>query len=149
MRRDAEPLQRDPVLLRPVSRVVIPAVAGMGERELGHQPVARHLGHDRGGGDREAPAVAFHHGVRRAAKRRRDVAVDQGGGWRRGQGCDRALHRQQGRAQDIEAVDFRHVSDADADLGIVLDRAEQRFPDRARQFLGVVEPAGERVGQPL
>lgn len=149
MRRDAEARERGPVLFRAVACVAFPAIARMRPGQIGHQPVARYLGDDRGGGDGEAPAVALHHGVGRTAEPGRDVAVDQCTGRRHGQGRDCPLHRQQGRAENVEAVDFRHVGNADPHVRMFVDRAEQRLADGAGQFLGVVDPAGEGGGQPV
>ncbi len=80
---DAMRLDGAGMLRRAVTLVRLPAIAAIAARELHHHPVARHLGDDRGGGDRERAAVAADHGARFAGEpARRNVAVDQrrGGG---------------------------------------------------------------------
>ena len=50
--------QRGLVLAGAVADVTLPAEAGMVLCEGGHDAVARHLGDDRGGGDRGAPPIS-------------------------------------------------------------------------------------------
>ena len=55
-RRRAQLAQRALMLERRIADIAFPAIAGPFARMLGHDPVACHLGDDRGGGDR--PALA-------------------------------------------------------------------------------------------
>jgi hypothetical protein len=59
MAGDAESADRLAVLLRRVSDIGLPAIAGIARRQTAHDPIARDLGDDRGRGDREAERVAF------------------------------------------------------------------------------------------
>ena len=62
--------ERAEVLGHAVAHVALEAVARMGGADLHHQAVARHLGDDRGGRDREHQRVAAHHRLAVAAARR-------------------------------------------------------------------------------
>src|SRR5206468_10551506 len=57
---------RPAVIGRGIAAVMVPAVAGIIARIVGHHPVASDLGDDRGGGDRAAFGVAVDDRLRRA-----------------------------------------------------------------------------------
>src|SRR3979411_3156078 len=66
---------RRAVLPRAIAFVPLETVVGVLARERVHEGVARDLGNDSGGGDREALGVAVHDGARVAIEARRLVAV--------------------------------------------------------------------------
>ena len=69
-----------------------------------HVAVARHLGEDRGGGDRIGARVAADDGLGAAAQLgRHAVAVDQHDVGLLGQRLQRAAHGEEGRLQDVDA----------------------------------------------
>src|SRR5206468_1635552 len=59
MRRDAEPADAGEMLGGRIPDIGSPAVTGVALGEAVHDSVARHLGDDRGGSDREAQGVAL------------------------------------------------------------------------------------------
>jgi len=147
VRGDAEPFERDAVLRRAIAGVAFPAVPRMLGGEPFHDPVARHLGGDRGGGNGKAEAVAFHDRARRHGEFRRDIAVDQRRLRHLPERGHGALHGEQGRLENVQAVDFPDLGNADADIGAAGHLREQRFPDGSFQLLGIVEARGQRVRQ--
>ena len=72
-----QPAQRRHVELGRVAGIAAPAIVREAHRQPRHRPVAQHLGDDRGGGDRQRPAVAADHALHGAGQRRRLVAVHQ------------------------------------------------------------------------
>ncbi len=77
---------------------------------------------------------------------RNHVAVDQHMIRREGQGGDGAAHGQVAGAQDVDGVDLFHAGMADADLGAVQKRCEQRLALPAVKLLGVVQSGGNAIG---
>ncbi len=73
---DAEAAKGVVVLGRAVALMAIKAVVGVVPFERDHQPVARHFGDDRCGGDRQALRIALDDGAGFAVETRRTVAVD-------------------------------------------------------------------------
>ncbi len=153
MRRHAEPVDRRAVLARRVADIGLPAVPRIARRQIAHDPVAGHLGDDRGRGDRKAQRVTLDDGLHRAADGRRDGPVDQRDIGADPEPGDRARHRQQGRAQDVDAVDLARARRADPDArAAAVDAAPQNPPARLallrRQCFRVVEAVAQRLGQP-
>ncbi len=70
-------LQRRAMGRRRIAGMRGKTIAGMEQVEPRHQPVARHLGDDRSGGDGQAGGVAVDHGAAGAGQGRQIVAVDQ------------------------------------------------------------------------
>ena len=68
--------------------------------------VARHLGHDRGGGNRRAAGVAVHDAALRHRQVGHPEGVDQDEVGQRRQLQNRALHRPQRRLVDVDGVDL-------------------------------------------
>src|SRR5207248_9896162 len=64
-----------------VAHVALEAVTGMGKAEPRHQPVARHLGDDRGRRDRGDEPVAADHRFAFAGNRDAVAAVDEDQPW--------------------------------------------------------------------
>jgi hypothetical protein len=98
--------QRVLVLAGTVAGIALPAEARIVARQIGHQPVARDLGKNRGGGNRQHLGVAADDGFGWYGQVGDPVAVDQNRGRRHRQGGDCALHRQHGGAENIQGIDF-------------------------------------------
>jgi len=135
-----------------ISDVGLPTVAGVAGCEPAHDPVARHLGDDRSGGDREAERIAFDDGLHLAIDRRSDAAVNEcdiGVDPEHGHG---ARHRQQRRAQDVDAVYFVHARRADPDASGAASGATSQRPIAVLalfdgEYLRIVEPIAQRLGE--
>ena len=67
-RRRAASRDRFEMKLRPIADMARKAIVGIMRVEPGHHPVARDLGDDRGGGDRQARGVALDDRARRRSK---------------------------------------------------------------------------------
>ena len=96
-----------------VALVVFEAVARAIQRQCAHQAVARHLGDDRGGGDRHDNAVAADHRIAVARGVDLVAAVDEHMFRHLGQRTDRARQRPERGAQDIVAIDPRRRGKGD------------------------------------
>ena len=104
------------VLRRAVALVALEAVARIVARQLHHQPVARHLGDDRRGRDRQAACASPLTMVRDGHRKPwRPVAVDGDELWLSGELRHGLRHRPQRGAENVLAVDAIDVGDADAD----------------------------------
>ena len=104
-------------------------------------PVARDLGDDRGGRDRQAFGIALDDasGWGRA-ELRRAVAVDEGERRLRAQARASACgHRREGRLQDIDRGRSLDIDDADADLGPRHDDVVEFFAPLRLQLLRIVD----------
>ena len=73
----AEPVERGKVFRHAVAHVPLEPIAGMRRAETRHQTIARHLGDDRGGGDRSHQAVAADHRLAVAAGIDAVAAIDE------------------------------------------------------------------------
>jgi len=152
MAGDAEAADRLAVLQCRVSDIGLPAITGIPGCETTHDPVARDLRDDRGGGDREAERVAFDDGLHGTSDRRGDYAVDECGIGARPEHRHGARHRQQSRTQNIKTVNFERAGGADPDaggapLGAPLKRAVAGFPLLSGQGLRIVENAPQHFGK--
>jgi len=89
--------------------------------ERGHETVAGDFGHDAGRGDAQAECVSGHQCSVRDRQTAHREAIDQRVvrfPWQRFHGTG---HGEMCGAEDVEAVDFRHVSLADAPVDIGAD----------------------------
>ena len=57
----------------------------------------------------------------------------------------RAYHRKMAGAQDVQFIDFGDAGMGDGDLGLRMDEVGQPVARPGAQFLGVVQPLGDRV----
>jgi hypothetical protein len=125
---------------RDVADVLREAVSRIERIEPVHQPVARHLGDDRRGGDRGALRVAVDDGRVLRCGRPEPEAVDEA----RFRGrCERLQHRPQARkvrAVQAVTVDVARRDDTHRDLlGAGEHRVEELFPLLRRTLLRVVQ----------
>jgi hypothetical protein len=144
----AESANRLAMLWCRVTDIGIPAITRITRCETAHDPVARHFGNNRGGGNREAQRIALDDGLYRAGEGRGDIAVDE-----RSIGADPedgngASHCQQGRAQDVDAVYFGHAGRSNPDAGGAPARATSKGPVAGLalldgQHLRIVEPLAQ------
>ena len=112
-------------------------IARINRIELGHGPIARHLGQDGGRRDRRNGGVPSDHGTHRAMQRRGLVAIHQHQFRINRQRLDRATHGQQRCLKNIQTVDFLDPRRA--------QRPGQRLrPDLERQYLPACR--GKRLG---
>ena len=127
------------VLPEPVRRVLPPRCL--------HQPVPRHLRHDRGGGDARRALVAADQVALGAAKAGEldEIRQDQLGN--EAETGQRLPHGHPRGGQDVDPVDGRsvHVGHADGE-GLPRDDPEQPLSLFRRQALAVVEPADPGPG---
>src|SRR6516225_1514341 len=130
------------VLASAVALVALEPVIGVLACEADHDGVARCLGDNRSGRDREALAVASHDGPRPAVEAWRLVAVDQCQLRRGGQPRQRLGHRPRGSVEDVLAVDAIDLGDADADVRGGEDRLMKRAARRVAQPPAVGHPLG-------
>ena len=128
------------------SPLALEAVAGVRQAEPRHQPVARDLGDDRGGGDRGDQRIAGHHRLAVAAAVDLLVAVDEHQLRPARQRLDRARQRPQRGAQDVVAVDARDRAEGDRDLRRGADFLVQLFALFGVELLGVVQAARDALG---
>ena len=92
---------------RGVSLVAVPAITGVLGVEAKHVVVAIGLGENGSGGNREIGGIAFDHGgVGNARIGAEAVAVDEQVLGAEGEGCNGAVHGQEGGVEDVDAVDF-------------------------------------------
>jgi len=91
MRREPERGECRLMLGRAVADIGRPAIALIALGQAPHEAVARHLGDDRGGGDREREPVAADDGAHGAGEGRRAVAVDERDLRQSAQGAEREL----------------------------------------------------------
>ena len=129
-----------------VAHMALEAVAGMGEAEPHHQPVARDLGDDGSRGDRQHQRVARDHRLTIAAAIDLHVAIDEDELRPHRQRLHRARQRPERGAQDVVAIDavgrakrHRHFG-AGANLGVEL------FARRGIELLGIVQAARDSLG---
>ena len=132
-----------------VADIGAPSIARIARRKAAHDAIASHLGDDGSGGDREAEGVSVDDCLHGAIDRRGDVAVDERDVRADAEDGDGARHRQQGGAQDVDAVDFGHTRRTDPDMrGPATGASPQRtvaglaFIDA--QQLRIVEPVAQR-----
>ena len=142
----AEPVQRAEMLRHAVAHVALEAVAGMRRAEPHHQPVARDLGDDRGGGNRQHQRVAGDDRLAVAAGVDPVAAVDEHQLGPHRQRPHRARQRPERGLQDIVAVDARGRAEGNRDLGGGANPPVELLALRRRQLLGIVEPARDALG---
>ena len=124
---------------------MLPSIARIVARIFHHHPVARHLGDDRGGGDRAALGVAVDDRFRRPLPARSRIAVDQHPGGFESQCLNRAGHRQHPRPVDVDLIDFLDRSHADAPRRAFDEFRVDRLALFERQILRIVDPARKFV----
>ena len=138
--------ERGEMLRHAVAHVALEAVARMGGAEPDHQPVARHLGDDRGGGDRQhqrIAAITASQSQPTAMRSRPSTNTRRGF---TGQRLDGARQRPQRGPQDVVAVDARGRAEGDRDLGAGADFQIELFAILEGELLGIVEPLRDAVG---
>jgi hypothetical protein len=148
VRGEAIGLDRLAMLRRAVAGVVLPTISWVLAVQLPHHLVARDFRENRGGGDGIGKMVALDHGGLGAGQARLHVAVDEGRGRLHRQGLERAPHRHEGGAQDVEAVDL-----LDARLAQRPDRLDpqlggDRLAHLGAEALGILERAEQPGRQP-
>ena len=137
MAGDTQSADRLAVLACRISNVCLPAVAGVARRQAAHDAVTGYLGDDGGGSDREAERVAFDDGLHYGGDGRGDAAVDEYDIGADPEHVDGACHRQQRRAQDVDAVDFVRARRADPDpRGSAIDALPERAVAGLALFAG-------------
>src|SRR5262245_17167052 len=78
------------VLARAVALVPLETIIGVHARKLGHEAITRHLGHERGGSNRETFGITASDGARHTVEPRCLAAVDEHELLRTGQVCQRS-----------------------------------------------------------
>ena len=130
-----------------IALVLLEAIARAILRQRAHQPVARHLGDDRGRRDRHHHAVAADDGIAVAGQREPVAAVDEDVLWHFRQRVHGARQRPQRGAQDIVAIDPRRRGKGDREGR--RSRRSSRTAPRASRRSGAWNrrcPSGMRVG---
>jgi len=132
-----------------VAFVACEAVVGVGFVQFPHEVVAGLLGDDAGGGDGEAAAVAFDHGLVSTGEAFDRESVDEREFGEVGQGLQGFSHGEVGGVEDVDAVDFPVVDDSDTnqDVRKGLEGVEEFQSSRRRQEFGVGDIA-ESPGDP-
>lgn len=135
------------VTLSGVARVFRPAIAGELPVQIGHDPVARDLGDDAGGGNGQHLAIALDDRLCRAGQiGGQAVAVDQQMVWGMWQGGDGAAHGKVCGVEDVQRVDLGRAGMADADLCRSHDRVMQPRAGLRAQAFGIAQTLGDRIG---
>lgn len=134
--------QRVPVSGGAVPGMLLEPIAREFRPQFHHQSVPRHLGNDRGGGDRQAALIATDDAAHRTRQRRRPGTVDERHLRRpakhAAQGFHRAAHRQQRGLQDVEPIDLVHARLAETDAGELGQDFGDAPAPRRRNALGIV-----------
>jgi hypothetical protein len=148
MRGEAIGLDRLAMLCRAVADIVLPTISWVLAVQLPHHLVARDFRENRGGRDRVGEMVALDHGGLWHRQARLHVAVDDGVLRLDRQGLERAAHRHEGGAQDVEAVDL-----LDARLAQRPDRLDpqlcgHRLAHLGAEALGIIERAEQPGREP-
>ena len=138
--------ERREMLGHGIAHVALEAVAGMRQAEAPHQPVAGHLGDDRGRRHRQHQRVARHHRLAVAAAIDLHVAVDENELRPYRQRPHRARQRPQRGAQDVVAVDALDRAERHRHLRGGADFLVQFLALRRAELLGVVQAARDALG---
>ena len=110
-----------------------------------HQPVSKHLRHDRGAADHIAEPIAANDRPARGADGRGDRPVHQDEvGWA-GQLKDGLPHRQQARLQDVVSVDLLGAREAESHIRMLQDNVKGPRPLPGRQTFAVVDAGGKAL----
>ena len=133
--------ERREMLRHGIAHMALEAVAGMRQAEATHQPVAGHLGDDRGRRHRQQQRVAGHHRLAIAAAIDLHVAVDENELRPHRQRPHRARQRPERGAQDVVAVDAFDRAERHRHLRRGADFLVQSFALRRAELLGIVEAA--------
>ena len=118
----------------------------MREGKSSHEPVARDLGDDRGGGDGGDDGIAADDGLAVAADVDPIPAVDENQSGPHRQRLDGAGERPQRGAQNVVTIDARRRCDRDGDLGAGADFRVKTLPRRRIKLLGIIEAARDALG---
>src|SRR5882762_9317122 len=142
MARRTKPLNRVQMLGRRIASVRFPEIAGVTRGQQIHQIVAQHLGDDGRRRDGVAPGVAVHDGLVLASELGARQAIDEHVRRDDAEPPQRAFHREDRGAADVEAVDLVDAGRADREGGGTLtDLHGELLALQRREHLGVVEPA--------
>lgn len=98
---------------RAISFVSLEPIPGILQCTLHHEPVARHLGNDRGGSDRKTECVTMHNGGVFVCVGPEKVAVDQHMLRPDDEFPEGNVHRRECRVQDILTVYFFMIHQPD------------------------------------
>ncbi|SOO27099.1 hypothetical protein XAP6164_1270004 [Xanthomonas phaseoli pv. phaseoli] len=139
-------LQRGQMHRRAVALVLIEAVFRVPRVQFVHQPVAGHLGHDRGGHDGAVQRVAADQCLGRARQALgHAVAVDAREPGHMRHAFHRPPHAEHGRLVDIDAVDLFAVDQHHRPRQRPIDDARiQLLAPLGRELLGIVQPIDAR-----
>ena len=116
----AEFVQMEEMQRRAVSLVLAEAILGEARAEFPHHPIARDLRDHAGGGDAETVAIAVDDRGLRKREGEDGQAIDEDVLGRRAQRGDGDAHGLVRRAQDVDAIDFERIDNADGpeDIGV-------------------------------
>jgi hypothetical protein len=147
-RRTQRP-NRFPMAGAAVPHVTRQTVAWKAAVPFPHQRVARHLGHDGGGGYGHRLSIAFHDPPLRQPEARDLESIHQQEVGNYGQAQDGSTQSEVGGLEDVDPVDLLHLGRPHRDgSGLAADAFRQRLPLARRQALGIVDAgAVEALGQ--
>src|SRR6267378_1078900 len=142
MPRRTKPLNRLQMLGRRIASVRFPEIAGVPHREPVHEVIAQDLGDDGRRRNGVAPGVAIHDGLVLAPELGARQPIDEHVRRDDAEPPQRALHREDRRAADIEPVDFVDAGRPDRHgVGTLTDLHGKLLALQRREHLRVVEPA--------
>ena len=141
MNGGAQLRERLEMLGHAIAHVALEAVAGMGQPEPRHQPVAGDLGDDRGRRDRGDEPVAADHRLAIAGNRDAIAAVDEDQARPGRQRAHRARQRPQRSLANVVAIDPGRRRERHRDLGAGADLPIELLARFRGELLGIVEPA--------
>jgi hypothetical protein len=129
------------VQFRAVTFVLAKAIFRETRAEVAHNRVARDLGDDARGRDREAVAIAVDDRGLREREREHRQTVDEDVLRLRGEAGEGGVHRLVGRAQNVDRVDFDGIDDADRprDRGVRQEIAVNFLALLRQQLLRIVQ----------
>ncbi len=144
-RRRPQFAQGAAMILSRITAVPFPPVTGVISRMRSHDPVACHLGDDRGGGDRAASRITRHDRLGRAIPSRAAIAVDEHEGRVEPERFDRPGHRQHPRPIDVERVDLLDTADSDPAARLPHQLGMKRLARFEIELLAIVDPARKMI----
>ena len=123
---------------RPVSHMLLEAIAGKFPGRLHHHGVARDLRDKGGGGDGGDRCIALHDRFRRAGKSRRNIAaIDESKVGNNRKRENRPAHGLEARGPDVQSINRRRGQAGNAHRAVIPDEIRKKPSARGTQAFGI------------